>query len=240
MRRELLAKPKFLVPLVFLLWLVVSLPLSVSQAHPVDDPACNTQDPTAGVWGQNASPEHLTLQNPCYHVRGTMVWGEWWRDKPQDSCLSDPGTCSDSDKNWYMRLSSAERTAAGVTSGEIKKLRRWDQCKAGQTDPSKWCNFLTETIPAGGNYHDANPTDDPPQLPDPCLDKDWGHRRGDPPITAPRCKGINIHFTGTLATDNNHGWREVHPVRKELWTDRAGTTHTCSLHTQDNQNCPPG
>jgi len=51
MWRELLAKPKFLVSLVFLLWLVVSLPLSVSQAGPVSDNACQPSDPTAGVWG---------------------------------------------------------------------------------------------------------------------------------------------------------------------------------------------
>ena len=44
----------------------------------------------------------------------------------------------------------------------------------------------------------------------------------------PRCKGIKIQFTGTLAKDNNHGWREIHPVRKEQWTDRTGSTHKCA------------
>ena len=238
MWRELLAKPKFLVPLVFLLWLVVSLPLSVSQAAPVSDNACQPSDPTAGVWGQNDSPAHLTLLDPCYRVSGTMVWGEWWRDKPQDCDLSTPetayATCSDSDKNWYMRLSSTERYYAGVTSGEIKNLQRWSQCKAGSADPSKWCNFLTETIPQGGNYSDANPTDDQTLLPDPCLDYDWGGQ----PITVQSCKGknINIQFTGARTGDNNHGWKEVHPVRKEQWTDSTGT-HICSAYTADNQNC---
>ena len=130
MWRELLAKPKFLVPLVFLLWLVVSLPLSVPQAAVVSDPACgDTTNWDAGVWGQEDSPAHLTLINTCYRVSGTMVWGEWWRDKPEDCDLSTPesayATCSDSDKNWYMRLNSTERSAAGVTSGEITNLRRW-------------------------------------------------------------------------------------------------------------------
>jgi len=243
MRRELLAKPKFLVPLMLLLWLVVSLPLSVSQAGPVTDSACNTSDPTEGVWGQGDSPAHLTLLNPCYQATGTMVWGEWWRDKPQDCDRSTPetayATCSDSDMNWYMRLSAAEQTAAGVTSGEIKKIQRWSQCKAGQRDKSKWCNFVAETIPEGGNYGNSgvpgDPTDDVPALPNPCLDKDWGGQ----PITVPSCKdkNIQVQFTGTHAKDNNHGWKENHPVRKEKWTDSTGS-HTCSAYTPDNQNCP--
>lgn len=245
MSRELLAKPLFLIPTVLFLWLVVSLPLSVSQAAPVADNACNNADPAEGVWGQGDSPQHLTVQNPCYRARGTMVWGEWWRDKPQDCDRSTTqtayATCSDSDKNWYLRLSKSERDAAGVTSGEVKKLQRWSQCKAGQKDSSKWCNFLTETIPEGGNYAVTgtdpvgDPTNDKSALPDPCLDKDWGGQ----PITVPACKGknIQIQFTGALGKDNNHGWDEVHPVRKEEWTDGTGS-HTCSAYTADNQDCP--
>jgi hypothetical protein len=249
MRHELLAKPKFLVPLISLLWLMVSLPLSVSRAGPVTDNACNTNDPTEGVWGQGDSPAHLTLLNPCYRVTGTMVWGEWWRDKPQDCDRSTPqaafATCSDSDKNWYMRLSRSELAAASVTSGEKKQIQRWSQCKAGQKDPSKWCNFITETIPVDGNYGGygvpGDPTDDVSQLPDPCLDKDWGGQ----PITVPSCKSkntkkgknVNISFTGAHVMDTNHGWKEVHPVRKEKWTDSTGS-HTCSEYTPDNQNCP--
>lgn len=265
MRRELLAQPKFLVPLAFLLWLVVSLPLSVSQAGSVNDPACPTDmngngsaldEATAGVWGQPDDPyyeggtTHLTAQDACYRVGdpnapyagsewgATLVWGEWWRDKAEDCDLDTPEStywsCSDSDKNWYLRLNRSERTAAGITSGEIKKLQRWSQCKAGQRDSSRWCNFLVETIPQGGNYGDPNPTDDNPQLPDPCLDKDWGGQT----IAVGPCKGKNIQisFTGTKAKDNNHGWKEVHPARKEQWTDSNGR-HTCSLYTADNDNC---
>jgi hypothetical protein len=241
MWREFLSRPKFLIPAVFLLWLMVSLPLSVSEAATVNDRACNTTDPTEGVWGQGDSPVHLTALNACYKVSGTMVWGEWWRDKLQDCDRSSPesaySTCSDSDMNWYIRLSAAERAAAGVTSGEVKKLQRWSQCKAGQRDKSKWCNFLTETIPEGGNYGDSgvpgDPTDDAPLLPHPCLDKDWGGQ----PITVPSCKGREIYteFTGTLAKDNNHGWKEAHPVRKEYWTGGNGGSgpHTCSAYSQD-------
>jgi hypothetical protein len=237
MQRELLAKPKFLVPLMLLLWLAVSLPLSVSQAGPVNDPACGVASWDAGVWGQGDRPAHLSVQNPCYQATGTMVWGEWWRDQQGDCAtggsISDAyATCSDSDKNWYLRLNPTERNAAGVTSGEIKKLQRWGQCKAGQKDSSQWCNFLTETIPAEGNYHDNDPTNDTPQLPDPCLDKDWG---GAPIVNTCKGKNIQIQFTGALAKDNNHGWKEVHPIRREIWTDSTGT-HNCSL--ADSQNCP--
>lgn len=244
--RELLTKPVFLIPLVFLFWLAVSLPLSVSKAAPVNDRACDPNDPTAGVWGQADSPAHLTLLNPCYQVTGTMVWGEWWRDKPQDCDRSTPetayATCSDSDMNWYMRLSKSELNAAGISSGEIKKLQRWSQCKAGQRDSSKWCNFLTETIPEGGNYGDygvpGDPTDDAPLLPHPCLDKDWGGQ----PITVPSCKDKNIpvSFTGAHTKDNNHGWKENHPVRKEQWTGGNGGTgtHICSAYTTDGLSYP--
>jgi hypothetical protein len=242
MRYELLAKPKFLVPLMILLWLVASLPLSVSQADAVTDPVCDTQNPTEGVWGQGDSPAHLTVQNACHQVSGTLVWGEWWRDKPQDCDRSSPeaayATCSDSDKNWYMRLNRHNQAATDVTSGEIKKIQRWSQCKAGEKNPLKWCNFLTETIPVSGNYGNygvpGDPTDDISQLPDPCLDKDWGGR----PITVPPCNGkdIRIKFTGPLVKDNNHGWKEVHPVRKQKWTDSTGP-HTCALDRNEQISC---
>src|SRR5215212_630720 len=248
MRRELLAKPKFLVPLVLLLWLVVSLPLSVSQAEPVSDSACgNTSNWSKGVWGMNDSPAHLTLEdanNTCYKVVGTLVWGEWWRDNPQDcdrtSAQTAYNTCSDSDMNWYLRLDNP--TSVGVTPTEINQLQRWSQCKAGYTDTSKWCNFLTETIPQGGNYgswdtttYDWDPTNDQPQLPNPCLDKDWGAQ----PITVSPCRGSNIHiaFTGARVLDNNHGWMEVHPVRKEVWPDSDGSSK-CYYVTDADQASP--
>jgi hypothetical protein len=267
MRHEHLAKPKFLVPLVFLLWLVVSLPLSVSQAGEVSDPAClPAGQETAGVWGQPDDPyyeggsAHLTPISSCYRVgnldsggrpdgSAILTWGEWWRDKPEDCDLSTPetayATCSDSDMNWYIRLNRAERTAAGITSGEIKKIQRWGQCKkSGQRDSSKWCNFLTETIPQGGNYgaldpanYDGDPTNDQPQLENPCIDRDWGVPRREWVSNDPcKNKDIRISFTGTRVKDNNHGWKEVHPVRKEVWTE--GTrTRTCALDQNHQPSC---
>ena len=224
---KLLAKPKFLVSLVLLLWLVASLSFSVSQAGEVSDPAClPAGQETAGVWGQPDDPyyesgsTHLTPISSCYRVgnldssgrpdgSATLVWGEWWRDKPEDCNLSTPETayqtCSDSDMNWYMRLDGAEQRAAGITSGERKKIQRWSQCKAGQRDSSKWCNFLTETIPQGGNYgaldpanyDDGDSTNDQPQLENPCIDKDWGAPKGWVSDDSCKDKNIRISFTGT-------------------------------------------
>jgi hypothetical protein len=203
----------------------------------------------------NANPAHLTLVDPsnaCYQVSGTLVWGEWWKDYPNDSygCkTTDQQTaynaCSDEDMNWYLRL--ADPTAVGVTPTEINQLQRWSECKAGYTDSSKWCNFLTETIPSGGNYglwwdtqanpsptgdpsKDWDPTNDQPQLPNPCLDQDFN-----PNTTESKpCKGKNIQlsFTGSRAFDNNHGWKEIHPVRKEAWTDTSGS-HCYSVNEAD-------
>src|SRR5919202_2846547 len=116
MKPRVLTKPKFLVPLGLLLWLMVALPLSVSQAsQPVSDSACSSlQNWSKGVWGMNDSPAHLTLVDPnnaCYKVSGTLVWGEWWKDYPNDSygCKTTDqqtayNTCSDEDINWYVRL----------------------------------------------------------------------------------------------------------------------------------------
>jgi hypothetical protein len=250
MKTSLLAQPKFLVPLVLVLWLMVALPLSVSQAEPIsNDSACgSTSSWSKGVWGMGDTPAHLTLfnndpTNACYKVVGTLVWGEWWRDKPQDcdrsSATTAYNTCSDSDMNWYVHLD--DPTSVQVTPTQIKLLQRWSQCKGGQTDPSKWCNFLTETIPQGGNYGSWNPTkynwdptDDQPQLPNPCLDKDWGAQ----PITVSSCRGSNIHiaYTGARAIDNNHGWMEIHPVRKEVWTDSSG--YHCNYVTDTQQDSP--
>ncbi len=246
MQLKLLAKSKFLVPLVLLLWLGVSLPLSVSQAEPVGDSACSsTSNWSKGVWGMNDSPAHLTLVDPnnaCYKVVGTLVWGEWWRDNPNDCDRANAqtaySTCSDSDMNWYMRLDNP--TSVGVTPTEINQLQRWGQCKAGYKDSSKWCNFLTETIPQGGNYgmwdstkYDWDPTNDQPQLPNPCLDKDWGGQ----PISVPSCSGSNIHiaYPGARVLDNNHGWKEIHPVRKEVWPDSSSSSKCYSVNETDQK-----
>jgi hypothetical protein len=268
-----LAKPKILVPLVLLFWLMVSLPLSVfSYAAEVSGTACgnaNSTDSTSssywarGVWGMpgidpyfTGSTPHLGLQgtDTCFQVNsglqsGYLVDGEWWKDYPGDSYGCDTSsaqtsynTCSDEDKNWYLKLSSGELSALGVTSGEVKNLQRWSECKAGQKKSSRWCNFLTETIPVGGNYgfydpskYNGNPTDDQSQLPDPCLDNDFNPNTTE---TNPcRGKKIQISFTGARVFDNNHSWKEIHPVRKEQWKDSSsGTTRCYSVNdtAQDN------
>jgi hypothetical protein len=226
--------PKILVPLGLCLWLAAALLLSAlptfSEAATVTDPACSSNW-SQGVWGMKDSPAHLSLLggNTCYKTTGTLVWGEWWKDTPGDSYGCQVGntqtaytTCSDEDMNWYLKLSKSELNAAGVTKKEIQKLQRWSECKAGSTNTANWCNFLTETIPQGGNYqmwnssntpNDPNPTDEQSQLPIACLDEDFN-----PATTESNpCKGknITISYTGPRVFDNNHGWKEVHPVRKE-------------------------
>src|SRR5919199_4425200 len=129
MKPRVLTKPKFLVPLVLLLWLVVALPLSVSQAAPVSDSACGNQSSwSKGVWGMNDIPAHLSLvdsTNTCYKVVGTLVWGEWWRDTNNDSygCKTTDKatartTCADEDMNWYLRL-DGNPASMGVTPTQI-------------------------------------------------------------------------------------------------------------------------
>jgi hypothetical protein len=142
--------------------------------------------------------------------------------------------------NWYLRLDDA--TSVGVTPTEINNLQRWSECKAGYTDPAQWCNFLTETLPQGGNYgmwdpatYDWNPTNDQPQLPNPCLDYDYGNpnaTQGNP------CKGKNMRvaYTGARVFDNNHGWKEIHPVRKEAWT--GSSSSGCYSVNETNQASP--
>ena len=137
-----------------------------------------------GVWGMpeidpyfdnkgDDNKNHLALVDPnnaCYQINsdlksGYLVYGEWWKDYNKDryGCITTDKdtayrTCSDEDMNWYLKLSPSELDAAKVSDGEVKNLQRWSQCKGGQKDPSKWCNFLVETIPQGGNYGFWDPT----------------------------------------------------------------------------------
>jgi hypothetical protein len=70
--------------------------------------------------------------------------------------------------------------------------------------------------------YDWNPTNDQPQLPNPCLDYDYGNPNA---TQSNPCKGKNIRvaYTGARVFDNNHGWKEIHPVRKEAWTGSSGS-----------------
>jgi hypothetical protein len=98
---------------------------------------------------------------------------------------------------------------------------------------------LTETLAACGNYglwdpttYDWNPTNDQPQLPSPCLDEDFN-----PDTTEDNpCKGkhIQITFTGPRVMDNNHGWKEIHPIRRESYD---GQTY-CVNENQTDTTCP--
>ena len=82
--------------------------------------------------------------------------------------------------------------------------------------------------------YDWDPTNDQPQLPNPCLDEDFNpSTTEDNPC---RGKNIQISFTGSRVIDNNHGWKEIHPVRKEAWTDSTGSN--CYSFNEADQSKP--
>jgi len=192
-RRFLTAR--FLVPVVVIIWLLVSLPLWVltSRAHAqtVSDPCPTYHDfytggqssndakaATRGVWGMdynNNKKSHLTVLDPCATVSGTLVYGEKWS--------------RDGDLNYYLQASPTPNSQL-----EIKNLQRWSQSR-------NTANSLAETIP-----------DDQGDLPPPCQDPN-----GSP------CKGIDITFVGALVYDNNHGWKEIHPAYRQSG-GASGTT----------------
>lgn len=190
---------KFLVPVVIVVWLLVSLPLwlLISRAHAQTTTSsssgpCPTYDDfdsggqssndakaaTRGVWGMDytdAGKSHVTVMDPCFSVSGPLVYGEKWG--------------GDGDLNYYLKLDSTPNSQR-----EVKNLQRWSQAQ-------NTANFLEETMP-----------DDQGDLPPPCLDSD-----GSP------CEGINMTFAGALVYDHNHGWKEIHPAYSESG-GASGTT----------------
>ena len=194
-------EPKFLVPVVVLLWLLVSLPLwlltSRAEAETFSDPACagSGEDPTAGVWGQ---PGHVTVIDPCFHVAGNLVYGELWGDD------DNMDTGNDEDLNLYMALDDGYADA--VNDMDRENLRRYEQAR-------QVADILGETIPQ-----------DRDAIPAPCLDSDL--RAGAPAPSNP-CDGqdppVHMDFVGVYVYDNNHGWKEIHPINKE-----SDGSKTCS------------
>lgn len=192
LRRRFL-EPKFLIPIAIFLWLLVSLPLwllvSRAEAETFSDPACAgpDQDPTAGVWGQ---PGHVTVINPCFHVAGTLVYGELWGD--DDS----RGEGLDEDLNLYMELDDGYKDAVNDT--DRRDLQRYEQAQ-------QVADILGETIPQ-----------DRDAVPAPCLDSDL--REGASAPSNP-CNGhdppVHMDFVGVYVYDNNHGFKEIHPINKE-------------------------
>src|SRR5919199_3775655 len=193
MRRRL-SELKFLVPVVILLWLIVSFPLflliSRAQAEAISDPACAGpgENPTAGVWGQ---PGHLTVIEPCFRVSGHLVYGEWWR-----------GSSRDGDGNHYMELDDQYESV--VTSSDRTNLRISPQAQ-GTAD------ILGEIIP-----------DDQSEIPFYCLNSDLGVNNYQP---SDPCNGSSdrVEWVGVYAYDNNHGYKEIHPINKQ-----SDGTKTCS------------
>ena len=188
MRRRRFLTAKFLVPVVVTVWLVVALPLwgLTSRAH-----AQTASDPSCptyhdfGTDGQNSNDAKAA-------TRG--VWGMDYEDSKKshltvlDPCFSVSGPLVYGEK-WGDDgdLNYYLKLASTPNSQvEVKNLQRWSQAQ-------NTANLLEETMP-----------DDQNALPPPCLDPD-----GSP------CNGINMTFVGALVYDNNHGWKEIHPVYSE-------------------------
>ncbi len=200
--KQKLLRPKFFVPTLVILWLLVSIPLwlLIPQAEArdlaTDDPNCPAKgNELQGVWG---GEDHLQVIDNCYQVTGTLVYAEWWR-----GCVKwGWSTCSskrDGDYNYYLKLDPGD---AGLNnSQEIKNLQRYKQAQ-------RTADFLTETIPDDQKSSTLG-VGTPP-----CLDSDLGQSNYSP--TDPcKGKGIKATFTGVLARDSNHAWKEIHPVKKQ-------------------------
>lgn len=188
MERRRLLKVNFLVLVVVSMWLVVSLSLWVltSRAH-----AQTTTDPSCPTYhdfstsGQNSNDAKAA-------TRG--VWGMDYNDSKKshltvlDPCFSVSGPLVYGER-WGGDGDLNYYLKMDSTPNsqvEVKNLQRWSQAQ-------NTANFLEEVMP-----------DDQSALPAPCLDSE-----GSP------CNGIDMTFVGALGYDNNHGWKELHPVYSE-------------------------
>jgi hypothetical protein len=185
MWRELLARPKSLIPLALLLWLLISVSWDlfvpradeqVEAAPPAQgttttaDPDC-PQNPLDGV----RNPWRLRIIEECKEVTGSPVYAEYWFDE---------------DSNEYFNLDDKSL----VTRGNIKKLQQWGH--GGE--------MLAEAVP---DHYKNDPSLQPS-----CLNR---NEPDEPELSSGRCDGTqHVKYKGTYVYDRNWGHREVHPIFK--------------------------
>ncbi len=117
---------KLIVPLVLLVWLLVSLSFTVlipraDASHYPNGCPPNEAEAMQGVY----SPERFRIFNLCQSASGKVTWFEIW---------------GDGDWNVYVKLDENSRNL--VDDSGIRKLRTWDQAR--QNDGA---DMIWEAIP---------------------------------------------------------------------------------------------
>lgn len=226
MHREFFA-PKFLVPLTLLLWLLISLCLSLlvrSAEAEHTDPDCPSPDEklTEGV----SNPQRLRVIEPCKEVTGTLRYSERWYDYDQDW-------------NYYVEdLDESSRSL--VDQSNIDALRLW--------------YGVGELLGENGNYAPGRVDNLPPPCADRNLnvadnadtEEDERVMAGNLPDTdgdgVPWCDGTQdlsdlgggprVAFKGPFVYDRSHGHKEIHPIYVEKWdADGDGNLDQCRHYT---------
>src|SRR5215210_3346408 len=191
--RRRLIELKFLIPLTILLWLVVSLPLFLLISRAEAEAV---SDPACAGSGQDPT---------------AGVWGQPGHLTVIEPCYRVSGhlvygewwrgSSRDGDGNHYMELD--DQYEGLITTQDRSNLRIYSQAQ-GTAD------LLAEIIP-----------DDQDVIPFYCLNSDLGTSGYKP---SNPCNGTQwVEWVGVFAYDNNHGYKEIHPVNKQ-----SDGTSTCS------------
>ncbi len=193
MSRRLL-ELKFLIPATLLLWLAVSFPLFLLISRAQAEVV---SDPACAGSGEDPT---------------AGVWGQPGHLTVIEPCFRVSGylvygewwrgSSRDGDGNHYMELD--EQYESVVTSSDRTNLRYYSQAQ-GIAD------LLGEIIPA-----------DQDEIPFHCLNSDLGVNNYQP---SNPCDGSSdwVEWVGVYAYDNNHGYKEIHPINKQ-----SDGTKTCS------------
>jgi hypothetical protein len=195
---------KFLIPVTVLLWLVVSFPLFLLISRAQAEVV---SDPACAGPGEDPTEG---------------VWGQPGHLTVIEPCFQVSGhlvygewwrgSSRDGDGNHYMELDDQYESL--ITTSDRTNLRYYSQAQ-GTAD------ILGELIPL-----------DQGKIPFYCLNSDLGVSNFHP--TNP-CNGSSdwVQWVGVFAYDNNHGYKEIHPINKQ-----SDGTKTCS-RVQPCDTSPP-